>query len=330
MWQQALKNLISNAEDLLRHLELDPTRLPVAIEANFPLRVPMPFVERMQKNNPQDPLLLQVLCQKLESIITDGYVTDPLQEKQYSPVPGVIKKFQRRVLLTLTGSCAIHCRYCFRRHFPYQEHQVTGKYWRPVYNYLSQNEDINEIIFSGGDPLMLTNSQLDKILRDINQLDHVRIVRFHTRLPVVIPSRIDTALIEQLKNINKKIIFVYHINHPQELCSAIKEGAQQLLALGAHVYNQSVLLRHINDNVSTLQALSFGLIEHHIQPYYLHQLDKVQGAAHFYVPPSIGLKLHEQLREHLPGYLVPQYVQEVPGQNCKVPVKHLCDIKVSS
>lgn len=318
MWQSDLKDLISSPEVLLEYLELDPSDLPLATHTNFPLRVPLCFVKKMKKGDPNDPLLLQVLTQSKESLLPDKFSQDPLSETSAIKVPGLMQKFKHRVLITLTGSCAIHCRYCFRRHFPYQKNLATGKYWDNIFSYLKNDTSLFEVILSGGDPLMLTNTQLTKILKDLDTLKHIDIIRFHTRLPVVIPSRINEELIKILRNCSKKFVFVYHINHPQELCDSIKEGADKLQKIGVSVFNQAVLLKNINDSVNVLKSLSLKCFSHNIQPYYLHLLDRVQGAAHFEIEEAIALDLYKKLQAELPGYLVPKLVQEVPNQPNKI------------
>lgn len=318
MWQTQIKNMITSIAELAELVELKSL---AACEHPFPVRVPHHFAMRIQKGNPNDPLLLQVLTQPQESLLTDGYIKDPLQEKPQTKLPGLIQKFPGRVLITVTGSCAIHCRYCFRKHFPYQDNRATGKNWPVLFEHIAKDKSLYEVILSGGDPLMLQDKQLAQILYDLSQLEHIQLIRIHTRLPVVIPHRIDDAFIKMITPYKEKLVFVYHVNHPQELCEEIKTATIQLKELHIPIYNQSVLLKNINDNVVTLTQLSFALFAHGIQPYYLHLLDKVMGTQHFDMSLSRAKQLYKHLRSTLPGYLVPQLVQEIPGQTSKILVQ---------
>lgn len=321
VWQNEIKTLITDPNTLLNLLELDTKDLSFNINRQFPLRVPHSFVQKMRKGDPHDPLLLQVLVQPIESLSTEGFSNDPLQEKIQQPLPGLIQKFNHRILITLTGSCAIHCRYCFRRHFPYQDNPSTGKHWSKLFEYIQKNNHLNEVIFSGGDPLMCQNHQIKKAISDLNSLKHIRVIRFHTRLPVVIPNRIDNELLTILHESTTPITMVYHINHPNECCKLLKKNVKQLNAIGINVFNQTVLLKDINDCAKTLQELSFTLYSCGIIPYYVHLLDKVQGAAHFDVARNRAKELYKACQATLPGYLLPRFVEEIPGKTSKIPLQ---------
>lgn len=322
-WQSQLNDLIRDPFELLAELQLKKEQLQHdALLANqqFQLRVPRQFVKKMQIGNPYDPLLLQVLPHHLELDNPADFVSDPLAELQANPVKGLLHKYKSRVLLTLTGACAIHCRYCFRRHFPYQDNMPKNQDWLDIDNYILQHPEINEIILSGGDPLSLNNQKLHIWLQRFSTLSQIKTVRFHTRLPVVIPERIDTEFLNIIKNLPYQIVMVVHANHPQELGVNFDEAMRQLQQQQVLCLNQSVLLKGINDNLNILTQLSYRLFQATVLPYYLHVLDKVQGAAHFYHDDAYAKSLHSQLRLELPGYLVPKLVREVNGERSKTPL----------
>ncbi|MCW1261317.1 EF-P beta-lysylation protein EpmB, partial [Acinetobacter baumannii] len=286
----------------------------------FKLRVPRAFVGKMNVKDPLDPLLLQVLPHHLELEEHPEFVTDPLGEEAANQLPGVLHKYKSRFLLTLTGACAVHCRYCFRRHFPYQENLPKNEDWLNIKNYIESNPDINEVILSGGDPLTLSNRKLALWLERLSSLKQVKILRIHSRVPIVIPNRIDEELISLLKNSRLRIILVVHSNHASELddftCS-------KLLQLSEHhitVLNQAVLLKGVNDSAQTLTDLSYRLFEARVMPYYLHVLDKVKGAQHFDLIPSEIDAIYQDVLASLPGYLVPKLVREIAGEKNKTPL----------
>ncbi|PIL70576.1 EF-P beta-lysylation protein EpmB [Acinetobacter baumannii] len=286
----------------------------------FKLRVPRAFVGKMNAKDPLDPLLLQVLPHHLELEEHPEFVTDPLGEEAANQLPGVLHKYKSRFLLTLTGACAVHCRYCFRRHFPYQENLPKNEDWLNIKNYIESNPDINEVILSGGDPLTLSNRKLALWLERLSSLKQVKILRIHSRVPIVIPNRIDEELISLLKNSRLRIILVVHSNHASELddftCS-------KLLQLSEHhitVLNQAVLLKGVNDSAQTLTDLSYRLFEARVMPYYLHVLDKVKGAQHFDLIPSEIDAIYQDVLASLPGYLVPKLVREIAGEKNKTPL----------
>ncbi|MFI7883630.1 EF-P beta-lysylation protein EpmB, partial [Acinetobacter baumannii] len=307
----------------LNLLELSTDQLlsgAILASEKFKLRVPRAFVGKMNAKDPLDPLLLQVLPHHLELEEHPEFVTDPLGEEAANQLPGVLHKYKSRFLLTLTGACAVHCRYCFRRHFPYQENLPKNEDWLNIKNYIESNPDINEVILSGGDPLTLSNRKLALWLERLSSLKQVKILRIHSRVPIVIPNRIDEELISLLKNSRLRIILVVHSNHASELddftCS-------KLLQLSEHhitVLNQAVLLKGVNDSAQTLTDLSYRLFEARVMPYYLHVLDKVKGAQHFDLIPSEIDAIYQDVLASLPGYLVPKLVREIAGEKNKTPL----------
>ncbi|MDR9623250.1 EF-P beta-lysylation protein EpmB [Acinetobacter baumannii] len=322
-WQSQLSDLITDPLELLNLLELSTDQLlsgAILASEKFKLRVPRAFVGKMNAKDPLDPLLLQVLPHHLELEEYPEFVTDPLGEEAANQLPGVLHKYKSRFLLTLTGACAVHCRYCFRRHFPYQENLPKNEDWLNIKNYIESNPDINEVILSGGDPLTLSNRKLALWLERLSSLKQVKILRIHSRVPIVIPNRIDEELISLLKNSRLRIILVVHSNHASELddftCS-------KLLQLSEHhitVLNQAVLLKGVNDSAQTLTDLSYRLFEARVMPYYLHVLDKVKGAQHFDLIPSEIDAIYQDVLASLPGYLVPKLVREIAGEKNKTPL----------
>jgi L-lysine 2,3-aminomutase len=320
-WQTLLKEVITDPAELFDKLELNSNLLPAAQRAAklFPLRVPLGFVARMQKGNPADPLLQQVLPLAAEEITTAGFSQDPLQEQAVNPVPGLLHKYHGRVLLTMTGACAINCRYCFRRHFPYAENIPGSKAWQAILAYIQADTSINEVIFSGGDPLLANDHYLRKCADDLAAIAHVNILRIHSRLPIVLPERITNDFLNWFSSTRLQTILVTHSNHANELDDSVQYAIEKLRARKICVLNQAVLLKGVNDNLEALVNLSQGLFACGILPYYLHVLDKVQGAAHFAVSEEKAKQLMTALRERLPGYLVPKCVYEEAGAKSKLP-----------
>src|SRR5436190_6397934 len=320
-WQTLLKEVITDPAELLDQLELNPNLLPAAQRAVklFPLRVPIGFVERMQKGNPHDPLLLQVLPLAAEETVKLEFSQDPLQEQRVNPLPGLLHKYQGRVLLTITGACAINCRYCFRRHFPYTEN-IPGKVWQVILAYIQADTAIKEVIFSGGDPLLANDHYLGKCIKDLESIAHVTILRIHSRLPIVLPERITPDFFNQLSHSRLQTIVVTHSNHAKELDHSVKTAIASLRQREIMVLNQAVLLKGVNDNLADLVDLSERLFACGILPYYLHLLDKVQGATHFAVDEEKAKQLLIGLRTSLPGYLVPKCVYEQAGAPSKLPI----------
>jgi EF-P beta-lysylation protein EpmB len=300
-------------------LGLGPEWLPGAQEAarDFPLRVPRGFVARMRRSDPADPLLRQVLPLAEECQTMEGYGLDPVGDLAAHRAPGVLHKYEGRVLLTATGACAIHCRYCFRRHFPYAEANASTENWRAALDYVTTQPDVREVILSGGDPLTLSDRRLAEFVRAIETIPHVERLRLHTRLPVVLPERVTPELCAWLSGTRLKTVVVLHANHAQELDATVHAACKRLMDSGAALLNQSVLLRGVNDSVEALTQLSEALFAAGALPYYLHLLDRVQGAAHFDVSEELALRLMAGLNARLPGYLVPRLVREIPGGTSK-------------
>jgi EF-P beta-lysylation protein EpmB len=323
-WQTALKTAVTDPKELFQLLDLDTKLLEKAYAAAklFPLKVPRSFIARMQKRNLEDPLLRQILPLGIEENEDDGYTKDPLQEKKANPIPGLLHKYHGRVLLTLTGVCGINCRYCFRRHFPYTDNNPGTAGWNQALDYIAADHSIVEVILSGGDPLIVSDHLLAEFTRKLTQIPHIKRLRIHSRMPIVLPERITPEFIQWCHSSKLKMILVTHCNHPQELNDSVMQAMQQLVKVGVTVLNQAVLLKGINDNAETLVELSEALFASHILPYYLHTLDKVQGAAHFDVDREQAKKLHWQIMQQLPGFLVPKLACEQPGAPSKLSVEH--------
>jgi len=318
-WQQHLSNAISDPAQLVRLLELPESLVEPAQRAarQFPLRVPMPFIERMVKGDVNDPLLKQVLPLDTELEPVPGFTTDPLAEMQSNPHDGLIHKYQGRVLLITTGACAINCRYCFRRHFPYQDNKLGPEQWQAILDYISADASIHEVLFSGGDPLATPDRRILAMLEDLATIPHLRRVRFHTRLPVVIPQRITPELISALTATRLQAVMVLHANHPNEINQQLADALIPLQQARITVLNQAVLLKGINDEVAVLRQLSEQLFAAGVLPYYLFVLDPVAGSAHFDISDKDAQVLIRELQSQLPGYLLPRLAREVPGQPSK-------------
>jgi EF-P beta-lysylation protein EpmB len=320
-WQKSLSNLITDPKELCQLLALDlHTLVNEHAITEFSLRVPRSFVARMEKGNPQDPLLKQILPIAQEMQLTPGYSHDPLGESDANPAPGLLHKYHGRLLLLVTGGCAINCRYCFRRHFPYHDNAPGTQGWDKVITYIEKDPTISEVIYSGGDPLLAKDDMLAALTQKIAAIDHVHTLRIHTRLPIVIPERITTSLLTWLTETRLKTVLVTHANHPNEIDYSVKEALQRLRNAGVTVLNQSVLLQGVNDDVDTLVDLSRKLFDASVLPYYLHMLDAVQGAAHFAVSDEKAKKLIAEMCLKLPGYLVPKLVREKSGVLTKMPL----------
>ena len=321
-WQRALADAITDPLELIELLGLDPA---LAVQARtgagrFPLRVPRSFVRRIRPGDPRDPLLLQVLPVLAELDETSGFSADPVQDLASAAAPGVLQKYSGRALLIASGACAVHCRYCFRRHFPYGDENASAAGWRPAIDWLARHPEIHEVILSGGDPLSLTDRRLAALSGALERLPHLRRLRLHTRQPVVLPERVDMGLGEWIRGLKLPLVIVLHVNHPREIDAEVRSALERLRAAGALLFNQSVLLREINDSVEVLAELSEALFESRVVPYYLHVLDRVRGASHFDVPESEARALWCALAARLPGYLLPRLTREVPGAPAKVPI----------
>jgi L-lysine 2,3-aminomutase len=321
-WQHEMASAFSRVEQLLAFLDLDPALLPAAAQAStlFAFKVTHSYASRMKKGDPDDPLLLQVLPLADELEAAPGYGADPVGDIEALATPGVLQKYHGRALLINTAACAIHCRYCFRRTFPYSEAQLPRQQESLALDYIARDETIHELILSGGDPLMLTDERLGGLVGRIADIPHVKRLRIHSRLPIVLPSRITPGLIRCLTASCLKVVLVVHANHANEFNRNTGKVFARLKQAGLPLFNQSVLLKGVNDRADTLIALSETLFENGIVPYYLHLLDKVAGTAHFDIPLEQARSLHDMLRRCLPGYLVPRLVREQAGAPYKLPV----------
>ncbi|WP_133128654.1 EF-P beta-lysylation protein EpmB [Legionella nagasakiensis] len=316
-WQKILAQGFSSAAELLEFLQLPLFLASHLAEKQFKTRVPRAFAELMEKGNRYDPLLLQVLAVEEELHIRNEFVHDPLKEMSANPIKGLIHKYHGRVLLILTGSCAINCRYCFRRHFPYRNNNPGRKGWQLTLDYIAKDSSIQEVILSGGDPLLAQDEVLGEVCFHLSRIPHVRTLRIHSRLPVVLPERIDESLLDLLASMSLRKVIVLHSNHPRELDERVAKACAALRHVDCHLLNQSVLLAGINNDPLILAALSERLLECGVMPYYLHLLDKVQGAAHFDVSLAEAKNIFQSLQTRLPGYLVPRLACEEAGKKSK-------------
>jgi EF-P beta-lysylation protein EpmB len=320
-WRELWRDAITDAGELLQAVGLGHrTDLLPPDDAGFPLRVPRGFAARMRQGDPTDPLLLQVLPRRAEHDVVDGFTVDAVGDMASRAGHGVLHKYDGRALLIASGSCAVNCRYCFRRHFPYGEEIAAAAQWREALAHVKADDSIRELILSGGDPLSLATHKLEELTRGLADMPHVIRLRIHTRLPVVLPERIDDAFIDWLAALPLQKVVVLHANHANEFDAAVDAACARLRSAGATLLNQSVLLKEVNDNADTLVTLCERSFAAGVLPYYLHQLDKVAGAAHFEVSDERALGLMEVLRGRLPGYLVPKLVRELQGDPSKRPV----------
>jgi L-lysine 2,3-aminomutase len=318
-WQQQLAEAFTSIVDLCAYLELDIASLPVSFTGskNFPLRVPFSFAACMEKGKPDDPLLRQVLPIADETIEFPGFTNDPVGDTNAVVQPGLLHKYQGRVLLINTGSCAINCRYCFRRNFPYGELQLSKQQENGAIEYISSDPTISEVILSGGDPLLLSDARLAHLIQQIDTIPHIIRIRIHSRLPIVLPARVTNGLIEVFNNCHKQIVLVVHSNHANEINERVITVCRLLKNNEVTLLNQSVLLKGVNDNVATLCELSERLFATGILPYYLHLLDKATGTGHFEISEDEANIIMNQVQNKLPGYLVPKLVKEVAGAKAK-------------
>lgn len=307
----------SSSKELLEFLQLPQDSFSEIAEQQFKTRIPRSFAARMQSGNPKDPLLLQVLASLQEEESPASYALDALQENKKNPLPGLLHKYQGRVLIIFAGACAIHCRYCFRRHFPYQENNPGREGLNDILEYVKKDESIHEVILSGGDPLVVADAFLEDFLNKLSQIPHLRTIRFHTRIPIVLPERITGAFLAILEKTPLRKVIVIHANHAQEINAEVAQACKDLRAVGCHVLNQSVLLKNINDDATTLKNLSEKLFDCGVLPYYLHLLDRVRGSAHFEVSEERIKAIYQQLQRMLPGYLLPRLAREEPGKSSK-------------
>ncbi|MDD5276029.1 MAG: EF-P beta-lysylation protein EpmB [Methylovulum sp.] len=318
-WQQQLAEAFTDFADLCRYLNLTVADLPVSQAAarDFPMRVPLNFASCIEKGNPDDPLLRQILPVSHELQSYPGFTNDPVGDLAATAQTGLLHKYHGRVLLINTGSCAINCRYCFRRNFPYGDLQLGKQAEQAAITYIQQDPGISEVILSGGDPLLLSDARLAQLFDKLIAVKHVKRIRIHSRLPIVLPARITAEFIETLKQSGKQIIIVMHCNHANELNGHVLAACHSLRNQPFTLLNQSVLLKGVNDNGCVLCELSERLFEAGVLPYYLHLLDKAKGTGHFEVPEAVALDLHRQMQAKLPGYLVPKLVREIAGGRSK-------------
>lgn len=321
-WQQLWREAVRDPRELLDLLGLDAAALQVseAAATQFALRVPRGFVAKMRHGDPNDPLLRQVLPLDEEMQPMPGFSLDAVGDAAAKAADGVIRKYRGRALLVTTGSCAVHCRYCFRRHFDYASETAAAGNWRDAVEVISADATIEEVILSGGDPWSLSTAKLAELTDQLATIPHLKRLRIHTRLPVVLPERVDAPLLEWLRALPWPVTVVLHANHPNEIDADVARACMALRGAGVTLLNQAVLLRGVNDDVETLAALSERAFEAGVLPYYLHQLDRVQGSAHFEVGDQEARALHTALAARLSGYLVPRLVREVAGDAGKRPL----------
>lgn len=317
-WQKNLSEAVSDPKELLALLNLDANLLFESLLAakEFKLRVPRGFIARMRKNDVHDPLLMQVLPIGKELVSPADYLADPLHEQSKNVLPGLLHKYSNRVLLLVSGACAVHCRYCFRRQFDYSGNNPGRTGWAEAFDYIRSKPLVNEVILSGGDPLMVNDNYLSALVSEIADILQIKRLRIHTRLPIVLPERVTTGLISALQT-RLKVVVVIHANHPNEIDNSVATAMQMLRDSGITLLNQSVLLKGVNDSAIILRNLSEKLFSVSVLPYYLHLLDKVKGAAHFAISRNKAVRIVQELAAILPGYLVPKLVEEQPGKRSK-------------
>ena len=321
-WQEELSRLITEPKQLFELLQLDASLLHQAEAAHtlFPLRTTLSYASRIKRGNKADPLLRQILPMGEEFLTAESFTKDPLKESEFSNSPGLIHKYSGRVLLIAAAQCAINCRYCFRRHFDYSSNTPSGTQWQEALTYIDNDTSIEEVILSGGDPLVVSDKQLAWLINALEKIPHIQRLRIHTRLPIVLPSRMTDKLLALLCQTPLQVIMVTHCNHPQEIDNEVFNTLKTIQQTGLTLLNQTVLLKGVNDTPETLITLSKQLFASGILPYYLHLLDKVSGASHFEVNTKHARALYQSLLAKLPGYLVPKLVKEVPNAASKVPI----------
>jgi len=319
LWRQIQKNNFTKLSELLDYLNMSSENRDLFLDKHpFVLNLPQRLAAKIQKNDPSDPILKQFLPTKHELIATG--VEDPCEDQRFQKTTNLLQKYASRALIITTSACAMHCRYCFRKNYPYQASDFHEEL-----NLIKEDQNCQEVLLSGGDPLSLSDEKLFNLLEQLDAIPHLKRIRFHTRFPIGIPERIHEGFIKKLASISKQIIFVLHVNHASELDQEIYESMRRIQKLGIPILTQTVLLKGINDSQEALVSLFTNLVDHGLIPYYLHQFDPVQGSMHFEVKIEEGLKLYHELRAHLPGYAVPTYVQEIPGKDSKTPVLSILD-----
>ncbi|MEM6470656.1 MAG: EF-P beta-lysylation protein EpmB [Planctomycetota bacterium] len=318
-WKEAMKRAIRSQAELRRELGI-PADPDASAAEQFPTFVPREMLSRIRRGDPNDPILRQLLATREELTESPDFVSDPVGDLEASVGGGLIHKYSGRALLITHGACAVHCRYCFRREFPYTSVASVSEKWKTALQHLRDDESIHEVLLSGGDPLTLADQTFEHLLDQIESISHIRRLRLHSRLPIAIPQRLTDRLVDRLSSLRPICWFVIHCNHAAEIDDAVAAGISKLRRAGIPVLNQSVLLAGVNDDVDALAELSEALIDLGVQPYYLHQLDQVSGASHFRVEPEVGRSIVNELRSRLPGYAVPTYVVETAGEKSKTPM----------
>ena len=318
-WQKSIASGFRTPTDLLNFLNLKASDLPYQIDTDSPfrMRVTRHLASLMETGNPYDPILLQLLPRQEETQAHPGFQTDPLMEEDYQVIPGLIHKYQNRVLIIAHQACAIHCRYCFRRHFPYSEARLSDSSLDAIERYIQSHADIDEVIFSGGDPLSLADEALSQLIQRFDRLSQIQTIRLHTRTPVAAPERITESLLNTLSQLTSQVVMVVHINHPNELHPVLLSQFQRLRDINVTLLNQSVLLRDINDSSATQIRLCKQLFAHGVLPYYLHCLDPVQGTSHFDVNEQTAGQIWQEMQAALSGYQLPRLVREIPQRHSK-------------
>jgi EF-P beta-lysylation protein EpmB len=324
-WKKELANATTSVSDLLERLQLSDHIQQMDCSPDFSCLVTDSYLKKMEVGNINDPLLLQVLPQGQEKseLHQQSGTTDPVADLDAMTSPGLLHKYHGRALLISTGACAIHCRYCFRRHYPYQQSSCVSSALDQTIHYLQQHTEIEEIILSGGDPLVLDNEKLNRLISTLETVPHIHTLRIHTRLPIVLHKRINAGLLQLLQATRFHVVMVIHANHANELGAEEQEKLLLLRNIGVTLLNQSVLLKGINDNADTLVALSKRLFSCYTLPYYLHLLDPVKGAMHFDIEKSTAIKLKDEMEQRLSGYLIPRLVQEIAGKAAKTAIFHI-------
>lgn len=318
LWREIQKQNFTLLEELATFLNLDAPKLALLLKApRFPLNLPRRLAEKIEKNNLDDPLLRQFVP-LLEESMPSTFPLDPVQDARFRKNPKLLHKYASRALLLVTSACAMHCRFCFRQHFPYEREE---KGYEKELEQIADDPSLKEIILSGGDPLSISNAQLEKLVTDLSNIPHLRRLRFHTRFPIGIPERIDEGFLKLLSKTRLQTWFILHCNHASELDTDVLDAMKKISKLGVPVLCQTVLLKGVNDSLEALKTLAEKLVDHGIAPYYLHQLDQVQGAAHFEVKEEEGKNLIQALSSGLSGYGLYRYVKEIPGESGKTPIQ---------
>ena len=321
-WQHLLAQAIRDPEELIDYLQLPKTAFYKVLNSRkkHPLLVPIGYLQKIKKGCWDDPLLRQILPIEEEMLEVEGYISDPVGDLNASRASGVLQKYHGRALIITTGTCAVHCRYCFRKEYPYSNSKPTTNNWQQVLDIINNDTSLHEVILSGGDPLVLSDRRLASLCQQLATIPHINTLRFHTRLPIVLPERIDTHFLQWFSNLAIQKVVVIHANHANEIDPLVGEKLRAITQAGATLLNQSVLLKGVNDNLAALENLSHRLFHYQTLPYYLHLLDKVKGTAHFDIEQQQALHLIEALRNRLPGYLVPKLVREISGERSKTPI----------